>query len=630
VNRPRLKLLLLSAFLCFAPARASGGADSNQNWIEIRSDHFTVATNASEKDGRRIVEQFEQMRAMFHAAFATFRVDPAQPIYILAAKNEATLKTLLPDEWAVKGHIHHAGMYVHGGDKDYVLLELDAQGENPYRVVYHEYTHVLSHLNFSGLPLWLDEGLADFFGNTTLGEKQSETGTIDVGTLQYLQQHQFIPIETLLQVDHTSPYYNESNRASMFYAESWALVHYLMMSPDARRQQLMYKFIAAWDKNQDQVAAAQATFGDLKRFGSAIEAYSRQQRFMVGVVKMQASEANKNYAVRRLSEAEALARQGDAFAHRDRLEEANPLLEQAVKLDPQLAIARQGLGFYYFRKGEFEKADAQIKEGIARGDTSFEAAYFHGMLLVGYAPFAVNYEEAAESLRKATKLNPQFAPAFDMLAQVYSQMPGSKKQAVDAEYAAVKLNPAEHRYLFRLIDLLIGDDRDADAKYLAQRLAATANSSDEKARAEAVLSRVESHEKWMAEKKASMAAGGLGAGNGSLSGADRNAAVDPGASGKPDQSRNRPPTTMAIEGTIQDVDCGHAPEVTIKLDFSGSLIALHAANIELAQVTAAKGQSAMSGDACANWKGRKVKAWFHLNPRQGQEIFGEITKLYFY
>ncbi len=69
-----MRLLAISALMALMLARVTDASDPNQNWIEIRSDHFTVATNAGEKEGRRVAEQFEQMRSMFHAAFATFRV----------------------------------------------------------------------------------------------------------------------------------------------------------------------------------------------------------------------------------------------------------------------------------------------------------------------------------------------------------------------------------------------------------------------------------------------------------------------------------------------------------------------------------------------------------------------------
>src|SRR5947207_15020812 len=98
------------------------GAYAADNWIEVRSPHFTVNSNAGEKDARKIADQFEQIRQMFHSAFGGLRVDLGQPIIIVAAKNENTMKLFLPEEWEVKGHIHHAGLYQPGEDKDYVVM----------------------------------------------------------------------------------------------------------------------------------------------------------------------------------------------------------------------------------------------------------------------------------------------------------------------------------------------------------------------------------------------------------------------------------------------------------------------------------------------------------------------------
>ena len=65
---------------------ALGAGDPNQGWIEVRSPHFVVASNAGEKEARRIADQFEQIRALFHTAFPNLRVDPSEPVLILAAK----------------------------------------------------------------------------------------------------------------------------------------------------------------------------------------------------------------------------------------------------------------------------------------------------------------------------------------------------------------------------------------------------------------------------------------------------------------------------------------------------------------------------------------------------------------
>jgi hypothetical protein len=132
------------------------------NWVEVRTAHFVVNSNAGEKEAKKIADQFEEIRQMFHGAFGALRVDPGQPIIIIAAKNENTMKLFLPEEWEVKGHIHHAGLYQPGEDRDYVVMRLDSEGPNPFHTLYHEYTHALLRLNFAGLPLWLNEGWRNF------------------------------------------------------------------------------------------------------------------------------------------------------------------------------------------------------------------------------------------------------------------------------------------------------------------------------------------------------------------------------------------------------------------------------------------------------------------------------------
>src|ERR1700730_10775180 len=321
MTRGLQRALGVAAVATLLPFRcALGAGDPNVGWIEVRSAHFVVSTNAGEKEARRIADQFEQIRTLFHTAFANLRVDPAQPVLILAAKNENTMKMLLPEDWEVKGHVQPAGLYQQGEDKHYVILRLDSEGTNPFHALYHEYTHALLHLNFTGLPLWLDEGLAEFYGNSQLGEKESKVGTIDETHLYILGQNKLLPIETLLNVERSSPHYNEANRASVFYAESWALVHYLMMDEEAKRRQLLKNFLATWDKSGSQIEAAQQVFGDLKRFGQVIEAYSRQTRFLVGVLKNGQQAADKTYAVRNLQAGEVLALRADCAAHRNQLE----------------------------------------------------------------------------------------------------------------------------------------------------------------------------------------------------------------------------------------------------------------------------------------------------------------------
>src|SRR6202140_2769572 len=356
----------LMVLLC---AGAFPANDPNLGWVEVRSAHFEVSTNAGEKEGRRVADQFEQIRTLFHSAFGALRVDPAQPVLILAAKNENTMKMLLPEDWEVKGHVHPAGLYQQGEDKHYVVLQLDSAGKNPFHALYHEYTHALLHLNFTGLPLWLDEGIAALFGNSKLGEKESRIGTIDETHLYILSQNKLLPIETLLNVEQSSPYYNEANQASVFYAECWALVHYLMVDPEAQKRQLLKNFLAAWDKSGNQIEEARQEFGDLKEFGKVIEAYSRQTTFRVAVYKNKEQTGDKNFATRSLPPGEVLALRGDCATHRNKFELAKPLVEQAVQTEPNLPLSHEALGYYLYRKGDQNGADKEMKKAMELGST---------------------------------------------------------------------------------------------------------------------------------------------------------------------------------------------------------------------------------------------------------------------
>lgn len=598
-------------------------SDPNQGWIEVRSPHFVVSSNAGEKEARRIADQFEQIRALFHTAFPNLRVDPAEPVLIIAAKNENTMKMLLPEEWEVKGHVHPGGLYQQGEDKHYVVLRLDSEGENPYHPLYHEYTHVLLHLNFATLPLWLDEGLAEFYGNSRLGDKESKVGTIDQSHLYILGQNKLLPIETLLKVEQGSPYYNEADQASVFYAESWALVHYLMLDPDAHEQQLLKNFFAALDKSGSQIEAARQAFGDLKRFGQVIEAYSRQRMFRVALFKNGQQAADKTYAARSLSAGEVLALRGDCASHRKMFEQAKPLLEQAVQMEPNLAIGHEALGYYLYRKEDESGADREMKKAMELGSTSFVAPYYHGLLVLhgGLGPPEM-MREAVKSLEKATQINPQFAPAFEGLAQAYSTAPETQKQALDAGIRAVQLEPATQVYAINLVSLLLNADRDADARQLAQRILDKAASPEEAQEARALLDRIKEREQWSAQMKARAEAAAKVTSEKAVASVATAQPVTSSSTAAPVKAED----LLAVDGVIGGIDCSRRPAITMTLKGGNRPMRFRASDFGAVGVSGANGD--VPGlDACEKWKGRRIRIWFRAV--KGQEYLGEITDLAF-
>ena len=192
----------LLGLLIFLLAESAVAKDT---WIEVRSPNFTVISNAGEKEARRIADQFEQFREVFHTTIPKLRIDLGKPLIIFAVKNEDSLKVLLPAYWETKGRAHPAGLYAQGEDRHFVAVRTDVETPNPYQIVYHEYTHAIMNLNFRGLPVWLGEGLAEFYANSTIHDKDVEIGKIAPYHLQVLQTERLIPIDALLEADGSRP-----------------------------------------------------------------------------------------------------------------------------------------------------------------------------------------------------------------------------------------------------------------------------------------------------------------------------------------------------------------------------------------------------------------------------------------
>src|ERR1017187_9688142 len=111
--------MLFGMLLVLVPGVQAGFADdAGPGWVEVKSAHFVVESNASEGEARGVAEDFEQIRSLFHSTFPELRVDPAQPIVILAARDEATMKMLAPEEWGGAGHVRPSGLFHSDGDKD--------------------------------------------------------------------------------------------------------------------------------------------------------------------------------------------------------------------------------------------------------------------------------------------------------------------------------------------------------------------------------------------------------------------------------------------------------------------------------------------------------------------------------
>jgi Flp pilus assembly protein TadD len=304
--------------------------------------------------------------------------------------------------------------------------------------------------------------------------------------------------------------------------------------------------------------------------------------------------------------------------------QARPLVEQAVQAEPNQAISHEALGYYLYRKEDKSGADREMKKAMELGSTSFVAPYYHGLLVLrGGLAAPEMMREAIKSLEKAAQINPQFAPAFEGLAQAYSAAPQTQKQALDAGIRAVQLEPATHAYAINLIYLLLNTNRDADARQLAQRLLDKAASPEAAQEARALLGRIKEHEQWAAQMKAQAEAA---ANETTKTAAATSAAAAQATTASATPIPVETADLLAVDGVIGGIDCSDKPAITVILKGGRRPMNFHAEDFSAVGVSGA-GEDLPSLDACEKWKGRRIRIWFRAV--KGQDYLGEITNLAF-
>lgn len=314
-----LPLLVLAASL--ATAR-----DHTGNWIEVRSPHFIIVTNSGANRGRHIAAQFERMRTIFQQSYPDLEGDSESPVLVLAVRNKEQFRALQPSTYLSKKSLPVHGMFVRASDKAYILMRLDSEAGDPYRVVYHEYTHLFLSEAEELMPLWLNEGLAEFYQNTEIDEHKVLLGLPDEEHLTSLRGEKFLPLTTLFTVDEKSPYYLEEKKGSIFYAECWLLTHYLTLRDYTEKTSKVLEYKNLVSDNVDPVTAAVRVFGDLQKLQKTLEFYLAQRSFNHFETKVSTRIDESDFGVKSITSVQAKSAEADFLAASGRLEEARALL----------------------------------------------------------------------------------------------------------------------------------------------------------------------------------------------------------------------------------------------------------------------------------------------------------------
>ncbi len=449
--------LTLPVALCCLFLASGSDAAAREQWRTARTQHFEVFSSASEKKTREVIVLLEQFRASF---IATFALQPAHEPRVTVMLFDSD-RAFTPYKPLYEGKPKEVSGYFVGG-KDEVVIALtlasaDGEWDDPLETVLHEYVHLLLHTRGLKLPTWLNEGLAEVFSTFRVNGGTVEYGRPKDLYVTLLNHSALMPMSRLLAVDESSPDYNEETRAGMFYAQSWAMAHYLICGEDRANAQRLGRYLQemALEPGDSDRKFREIFAEDFGRLESKLRGYLQGGRYfqrsgpvplanLAGRIALRAAtDFERDFALLNLRW--RVQRPGDTMLAALRLAQQEPNSPRPHEL--LAAIAAQD--------GEFERAyDGWQRAAELRSESSFaavQAARWKIRGLGARADLSLRLPEAEAAqmrlwLDRALTRSPRDDDALEVLAWVEARAPEFRVSIVNLVQSRVQTlkdpNPA--------------------------------------------------------------------------------------------------------------------------------------------------------------------------------------------
>ena len=467
-------LSALAIAVCLLALISHQAVVAADTWVSVRTKNFLLVGNADEKSIKGVGLKLEQFREVFTYLFPAMKFNTPVPTTVVVFKNDSAYGPFKPNA-------NTAGQFQAGPDVNYIALSTEVRGErDAFSIIFHEYIHLLVENTFENAPSWFNEGLAEYYSTFTITDDQNIVlGNVISSHIHLLREKKMLPLRTLFEVDYKSAHYNEKNKKSIFYAQSWVLMHYLITGKDGKGADLG-KFMELLGTNVPMDQAFEQAFAiPIVEVEKQLQNYIKQNQLAATTGHFAKKlELDTSTTTTTLSEAEAHAYLGDLLVHANR-PEAHTYLQRALKLDPNLAMAHASLGMAYFREGRTSQAHASLERAVAANSQNYLAHYYYAYTLsrtgpnslppvTGYQPEVA--AKIRQHLEKTIALRPDYPEPYNLLAFLTLATGEKINEVTESLKRVLAASPGRHDTAFMLAQLLLRKSEFKTARELLEQV----------------------------------------------------------------------------------------------------------------------------------------------------------------
>ncbi|HEX4955695.1 MAG TPA: tetratricopeptide repeat protein [Thermoanaerobaculia bacterium] len=487
-------------------------------WIAVESANFELLSNADARKTIEIAQRLERFRQVLALLKPGLKLTSPLPTSILVFKSDRSFAPYKRSDG--QPHEDLVGRFITDRWGNIIALNAYPPLGSGFEVVFHEYVHFFARHNFPRLPLWANEGLAEYYSSFSEVGSDLVIGAAIPRHISTLRRREFIPFERLFTIAPSSPEYNEGDKKGIFYAQSWALMHYLMSGPEERRR-AAGEFLRRLSDGEPPAEATRLSLGlSLAELDARLRGYVNGRQFESMELRAALLEPLSEPTVTPVSRARALAALGDLAARSSELAgQLSSLAEEhfraALAEEPGSAEARAGLGRLARQAGREAEAERLLAEAVALGSTSPVPYLVYADLLLERADQARSRGSeggassevltARKALERALELAPDFGEVHLLLGLSYFGEGTAGRPGIPHLERAAALLPERGDVVFNLAMLQLNAGEIESARMVVEKWLSRFDRPDLLAQAREAVTRAH----WVEEARKANEAGRL-------------------------------------------------------------------------------------------------------------------------
>ena len=451
----RILIPVFFVFLIFYTTTdaVAGTSLLKKSWIQVDTDNFVVISAMDKYKTEKLATDLEKFRFVFSMITNSAPATEKVKTYIYSFPRSIPEIGL---NWT------YAGLFKQLMRGNYVFLKDSGANQNTY-IIQHEYTHFMLH-NHNALeyPPWYDEGFAELLATIKIKNNKIVFGKPLKARADSLSYYGWQPYRWIINVTNVEEL--KDIKVIMFYAQSWALLHYLSFGREGHnftKETTKFLYLLTTGMSKDD-AFEQAYSEDLETLTGKIRKYVsgkikylrlvpntpfpefsiKTEKLAKDVVaskigylclingEFKCAEEYYNESLKiNPNEASSLIGLADLRKFEGKYDEAEPGYKRAIEIEPDVAMHYLDYAEYFQDRAKAAESADEQKKWLLQArkfyHRSLDMDPYNPEILVQYGTtFFVNQEEVLEGLsylvtaHKYLPANPQLKLA---LAEGYAR-----------------------------------------------------------------------------------------------------------------------------------------------------------------------------------------------------------------